>query len=306
MGFSMLGRAPDTDATYVGRFAPTPSGPLHLGSLVAAMASWLDARRANGQWLVRIEDLDTPRNVPGATNDLLNTLLALGMCPDQPVVRQSERQRLYEAALKSLADAGLTFWCACSRREIADSRLPGTSNTLVYPGTCRGTYIRPPEKSAVRVRVNDDEICFDDRTFGRRCQALAEEVGDFVVLRADGIVTYQLAVVVDDGAQGVTHVVRGADLIDSTPRQIYLQRCLGLPTPEYCHVPVVTNSRGEKLSKQTGAMPIARIEPVEALKLGASHLNLGAIRAESVDQFWREALKRYGSREASLLYPQES
>jgi glutamyl-Q tRNA(Asp) synthetase len=301
----MPGRAPDIESPYVGRFAPTPSGPLHLGSLVAAMASWLDARRANGQWLVRIEDLDTPRNVAGAASDILDTLSALGMRPDQALVRQSERLPLYGAALNTLADAGLTFWCSCSRREIADSRLPGTSNTLVYPGTCRGTRWPRPGKSAIRVTVGDDEICFDDRTFGRRCQALAKEVGDFVVLRADGIVTYQLAVVVDDGAQGITHVVRGADLIDSTPRQIYLQRCLGLPTPEYCHIPVVTNSRGEKLSKQTGAMPLGRLEPVEALELAASHLNLGAIRAGSVDQFWREALERYCNRETSLLYPQE-
>jgi glutamyl-Q tRNA(Asp) synthetase len=293
MTLSVLDSARTPGRPYVGRFAPTPSGPLHIGSLVAAMASWLDARRANGCWLIRIEDLDRPRNVAGAAEEIIATLEAFGMTSDAAVVRQSDRLALYEEALVTLKAAGLTFACTCSRREIADSRLPDAPNALVYPGTCREGPTHPSGRHATRLRVPDEEICFHDRIFGERCQVLSRDVGDFVIRRADGVVTYQLAVVVDDGAQRVNHVVRGADLIDSTPRQIYLQRCLDLVTPSYCHVPVVTNARDEKLSKQTGAIALDRSNPVAALRQAGAFLNLGDIVAPSVDAFWREALLRY-------------
>lgn len=284
---------------YVGRFAPTPSGPLHFGSLVAAMASWLDARNAAGTWLVRIEDLDTPRNVPGAAEDILRSLLAFGMEADGEIVWQSRRLAFYDEALATLALASLTFFCTCTRKEIADSQLPGAKSALIYPGTCR---TRPgQDQGALRIAVPAGEICFVDRCHGRQCQDLAIDVGDFVLRRADGIITYQLAVVVDDAAQGITHVVRGADLIDSTPRQIFLQRALGLATPDYLHVPVVVNGRGEKLSKQTGAVALDPEDAIALLARAACHLRLGTIKAATLAGFWREALLRYSDLEPAAL-----
>ncbi|MBV9192437.1 MAG: tRNA glutamyl-Q(34) synthetase GluQRS [Betaproteobacteria bacterium] len=239
---------------YIGRFAPSPTGPLHFGSLVAAVASFLDARTAKGRWLVRIEDLDEPRCVPGAADDILRTLERLGLAWDGEVVYQSKRHSLYGDALRRLQ--GRTYWCTCSRREVADSSLGlATDGAHIYPGTCRGAGLQTGR--ALRVRTAADEICFDDRVQGKRCQVLQHDVGDFVLHRADGMYTYQLAVVVDDAAQCITDVVRGADLLDSTPRQIHLQRSLGLPTPRYLHVPAAVNAKGEKLSKQTGAHAIA-------------------------------------------------
>ena len=237
---------------YTGRFAPSPTGPLHIGSLVAALAGWLDARAAGGRWLVRIEDLDRPRCVPGAADDILRTLERLGLTWDGEVVYQSRRLAVYEDALQKLP----TYWCSCTRREIADSSLGlAVDGAPIYPGTCRpGTA---GAKRALRVRTSSEEICFDDRVQGRQCHVLERDIGDFVLYRADGMYAYQLAVVVDDFRQDVTHVVRGADLLDSTPRQIYLQRLLGAPTPEYLHVPVAVNAAGEKLAKQTGARAIA-------------------------------------------------
>ena len=238
---------------YIGRFAPSPTGPLHFGSLVAAVASFLDSRAAKGQWLVRIEDLDRPRCVPGAADDILRTLERLGLTWDGEVVYQSKQHSLYGAALQRLQ--GRTYWCTCSRREIADSSLGlAADGAHIYPGTCRGACLEAGR--ALRVRTGAAEICFQDRVQGKQCQALEHDVGDFVLFRADGMYTYQLAVVVDDAAQGVTDVVRGADLLDSTPRQIHLQRLLGLPTPRYLHVPAAVNAQGEKLSKQTGAHAI--------------------------------------------------
>jgi glutamyl-Q tRNA(Asp) synthetase len=243
------------DRMYAGRFAPSPTGPLHFGSLVAALASWLDARAAGGQWLVRMEDLDAPRNLPGAAEEILRTLQALGLHGDGPVVFQSQRTALYRESLEKIRSE--TYWCGCTRREIADSSLGlAADGAQIYPGTCRNGL--PPGRvpRALRVRVPDAEISFTDRVQGVVRQNLAREVGDFVVQRADGQFAYQLAVVVDDAAQGITDVVRGADLLDSTARQIYLQRLLGLPAPRYLHVPVVVNAAGEKLSKQTGATAI--------------------------------------------------
>jgi len=250
--------------TYVGRFAPSPTGPLHFGSLVAALASWLDARRHGGRWLLRMEDLDPPREVPGAADAILRTLEAFGLTWDGPVLYQSTRQAAYEAALEQLRAAGLAYDCGCTRREVAEAGKPGLDGPI-YPGTCRNGL--PPGKSprAVRVRSEADPIEFTDRQQGPIGQDVAREVGDFVIRRADGLYAYQLAAVVDDAFQGVTHVVRGADLLDSTPRQILLQRRLGLPTPAYLHHNLVLTPQGEKLSKQTHAPPVDDTDPVPTL-----------------------------------------
>jgi glutamyl-Q tRNA(Asp) synthetase len=241
---------------YVGRFAPSPTGPLHFGSLVAALASWLDARAAGGAWLVRIEDLDAPRAQARSADAILRQLEACALHWDGEVLYQSRRAARYRAALEQLGRTGLTYWCGCSRREIADSAL-AIDGSRIYPGTCRGGV--PPGKAprALRLRTTSEPIQFVDRLQGERTQSLEREVGDFVLARADGSVAYQLAVVVDDAAQGITDVVRGADLLDSTPRQILLQRLLGVPTPRYLHVPVAANRAGEKLSKQTRAPQVS-------------------------------------------------
>jgi glutamyl-Q tRNA(Asp) synthetase len=249
---------------YRGRFAPSPTGPLHFGSLIAAIGSYLDARHQHGKWLVRIEDLDTPRTVKGAAGEILGTLEAFGLHWDEEIIYQSRRTALYEEAFRRLEQAGAVYPCACSRREIADSALL-RGDELVYPGTCRGGIAKGKPARAWRVRVDDASIIFSDRMQGSVAQDLATEVGDFIVLRADGIYAYQLAVVVDDAAQGITDVVRGADLLHSTPRQIYLQRLLGFGTPSYMHLPVVVNAQGEKLSKQTLAVPVGKNNPVSTI-----------------------------------------
>ena len=237
---------------YVGRFAPSPSGPLHFGSLAAAAASWLDARAARGRWLLRIEDLDAPRAQPGAADDILRGLERFGFTWDGPVLYQSLRGARYEAALEKLQAS--TYWCGCTRREVADSALGlAADGAQIYPRTCRSGLPAGRAARALRLDVGQHTVSFVDRVQGPREQDLAREVGDFVLYRADGQVAYQLAVVVDDAEQGVTDVVRGADLIDSTGRQIHLQRLLGYPQPRYLHVPVAVNASGEKLSKQTGA-----------------------------------------------------
>jgi len=261
---------------YVGRFAPSPTGPLHHGSLVAALASYLDARAHGGQWLLRIEDLDTPREVPGAAQAILDTLAACGLVADQPVLWQSRRLDAYQAAFDTLAARGEVYPCACTRKEVADSLLSQRERAhgreLVYPGTCRHGLASGRAPRAWRVRVPEEAIVFDDLLQGPQRQDLAREVGDFVIKRADGPWAYQLAVVVDDGAAGVTHVVRGADLLDSTPRQILLQRLLGLPAPVHAHVDVATNAQGEKLSKQTGAIGVEPEEAPAALARAADFL----------------------------------
>jgi glutamyl-Q tRNA(Asp) synthetase len=246
-----------------GRFAPSPSGPLHFGSLVAALASWLDARAATSRWLLRIEDLDQPRVQPGAADEILRSLDRLGLYWDGEVTFQSRRVALYEQALARLRD---TYLCGCSRREIADSAVSlAADGAQVYPGTCRAGMPAGKTARALRVRVAGT-VSFDDRVQGSVKQDLEREVGDFVLRRADGQFAYQLAVVVDDADQGVTDVVRGADLLESTPRQIYLQRRLGFPTPRYLHVPVAIDASGDKLSKHTGARPIDRRDLRRALR----------------------------------------
>lgn len=253
---------------YVGRFAPSPSGPLHFGSLVTAVGSFLDARAHGGEWRVRIDDLDPPRVVPGAADDILRTLEAFGFEWEGPVQFQSARTEAYRAAFEALAARGAVYGCACTRREIADSSV-GRDGAPVYPGTCRRGL--PPGRAprAFRVDTAGIRVGFEDRLQGPVRVDLAREAGDFIVLRADGLFAYQLAAAVDDAAPGITDVVRGADLLDSTPRQIHLQRLLGLTSPRYLHLPVVVNALGEKLSKQTLAPPLdaARAAPllVEAL-----------------------------------------
>lgn len=240
---------------YRGRFAPSPTGPLHFGSLVAAVASFCEARRHDGQWLLRMEDLDGPRTVSGAAADILRTLEQLGFAWDGDIMVQSRRSAAYADALEKLRTTGRVFACACTRKEIADSTL-NADGERIYPGTCRHGIAPGREARALRLRVDEEIIGFDDAVQGPVRQDLAHVIGDFVLRRADGIRAYQLAVVVDDAAQGISHVVRGADLLDSTPRQILIQRLLGHPTPGYAHVPVAVNSAGEKLSKQTLAPAI--------------------------------------------------
>lgn len=245
-------------APYRGRFAPSPTGPLHFGSLVAAVGSYLDARAHGGEWLLRIEDVDTPRNVTGAANGILATLAAYGFAWDGPVLWQSTRFAAYAAALERLLAAGLAYGCACSRKEIADSGShPAIDGGLAYPGTCRHGLPTGRTARAWRLRVDDTATGFVDRLQGRILQHLESDVGDFVLRRADGLFAYQLAVAVDDEFQGISDVVRGADLLASTPRQIWLQHCLGYATPRYAHLPVACNAVGEKLSKQTLAPALA-------------------------------------------------
>jgi glutamyl-Q tRNA(Asp) synthetase len=264
--------------SYRGRFAPSPTGSLHFGSLVTALGSYLEARKHQGIWLVRMEDLDTPRTIAGASDDILHTLEALGLTWDEEVLYQSQRTPAYAEALQKLLHSGMAYPCACSRKEIADSALHGIEGQI-YPGTCRKGL--PPDKQARAWRVRTDmreeavrtersaqtrsSIDFEDALQGHLTQHLEHEVGDFVVKRADGLFAYQLAVVVDDAFQSITHVVRGADLLTSTPRQIYLQHLLGLVTPSYLHLPIVINAQGEKLSKQTLATPVDVKKPSVAL-----------------------------------------
>lgn len=254
-----------------GRFAPSPTGPLHFGSLVAALGSYLHARSRGGLWRLRIDDLDRPREVPGAADEILRTLDAYGLHWDGPVLYQSRRDAAYAAALQQLHRNGAVFPCGCTRQDIALARA-ARGGGPAYPGTCRGGLPPGRRARAWRVRTEGERIRFEDWLQGRCRYDLEHESGDFVVRRADGLFAYQLAVVVDDAAQGVTEVVRGADLLDSTPRQILLQRLLGLPTPKYLHLPVATTAGHEKLSKQTGAPPLDRARPVETLSQALAFL----------------------------------
>jgi glutamyl-Q tRNA(Asp) synthetase len=249
---------------YRGRFAPTPSGPLHFGSLVAAVGSYLDARSRGGEWLVRIDDLDPPRVVPGVADGILRTLEACGLAWDGAIVRQSRRSDAYHAALHRLRQNHLTYPCACSRRDIADAAIAGAEGP-VYPGTCRDGPAPARPARALRLDTRGRTIVFDDAIQGRVTQDIAAEIGDFVLYRADRVFAYHLATVVDDAEQGITHVVRGADLLASTPRQILLQRMLALPTPGYAHLPVAVDDGGAKLSKQTLAAPVDARDPLPAL-----------------------------------------
>jgi glutamyl-Q tRNA(Asp) synthetase len=259
-------------SSYIGRFAPSPTGPLHSGSLVAAVGSYLDARVAQGLWLVRMEDVDEPRCSQKAADNILFSLEAHGLGWDGEVIYQSHRKEQYQAVLENLIESGAAYPCGCTRKEVADSSILGIEGP-VYPGTCRDG-LKGKHARAWRVRVDDDPVCFDDRLLGKQCQHLASEVGDFVVRRADGLFAYQLAVVADDAGQGITHVVRGADLLASTARQIHLQRLLNYPTPAYLHLPVVVNDQGQKLSKQTLAPPLENAKASENLCAALTFLGL--------------------------------
>ncbi len=281
----------ETTLPYRGRFAPSPTGPLHFGSLAAALGSYLDARASGGEWLVRIDDLDLPRVMPGAADDILRTLEAFGFEWDGEIVHQSRRNEHYRAALAELEQLGAVYPCACTRKEIADS-LVGRDGATIYPGTCRAGLAPGKTPRALRLRVAEALLEFSDAIQGRVSQRLAQEVGDFVIRRADGLFAYQLATVVDDAAQGVTHVVRGSDLLDSTPRQIYLQRLLGLPVPHYAHLPVAVNAQGEKLGKQTLAPAVSAVRPVLVLQQVMRFLGQ-AVPQELIEAdlpaFWRWA-----------------
>jgi glutamyl-Q tRNA(Asp) synthetase len=290
---------PDAKAPrYRGRFAPSPTGPLHFGSLIAALASYVDARASGGEWLVRIEDVDTPRSQSGCADHILATLERYGFQWDGSVAWQSTRTSRYAHALADLRSRELVYPCTCSRRDLALSPL-GAGGERVYPGTCRSHVAAdvPAKPHAWRVRVGDARIAFVDRLQGPREQDLASEVGDFALRRSDRLYAYQLAVVVDDAEQGMTDIVRGADLLASTPRQIFLQRALGLPTPRYLHVPVAINSSGEKLSKQTraAALPDA---PLAALLAAWRFLDQPAPddAPSTVDEFWAFACAHWQSR----------
>lgn len=324
---------------YTGRFAPSPTGPLHAGSLVAALASWLDARAHRGRWLVRIEDVDTPRCVAGCDQTILSQLAACGLLPDEPPVYQSQRSALYQSALDQLTAQGLAFPCGCTRQDLtramqASGRPAPRHGELVYPGTCRdGLKGRAPRcwrflteefksnrslapviraQSAINVIAcgvsgtealsppGNAELSWHDRLIGTQTQNVGLAVGDFVLKRADGLWAYQLAVVVDDAALGVTHIVRGADLADNTARQILLQRALGFALPAYLHTPLVLGANGEKLSKQNGAQPLDTSQPVAVLQragevLGLTHQIVAATAADWLRQavpWWTAWLKK--------------
>lgn len=273
---------------YRGRFAPSPTGPLHFGSLVAATGSYLDARSRGGEWLLRMEDVDAPRCSVRSADQILRALEAFGFAWDGEVVWQSRRTETYAAALESLKKAGRVFPCACTRKELADSAMAPDGATI-YPGTCRQGLSAGRAARAWRVAVGATRVTFDDAIQGRIESDLAREAGDFILLRADGLFAYQLAVVVDDAEAGITHVVRGADLLASTSRQIFLQRCLGVPTPAYAHLPVVVNAAGEKLSKQTQAVPVDSSRPGPMLFAALEFLGQRPPRelsGASVDEVW--------------------
>lgn len=281
---------------YTGRFAPSPTGPLHFGSLVAAAASFLDAKANNGHWLVRIEDLDKPREVAGAAKDILTTLTAYGFEWNGDVLYQSQRSQVYQAALDQLKDNQWIYQCTCSRKEIADTSTQMGIEGLIYPNTCLNHPIKPKAATAWRIKTDDQTICFEDRMQHQQCQNLKHHIGDFILKRADGLFAYQLAVVVDDAAQKVTHIVRGADLLHSSIRQIFLQQKLALTTPSYMHVPIVKNTHGEKLSKQTQAEPISNRQILPNLIKAFTFLNLNpppAIHGASIEECWSWAIAQW-------------
>ncbi|MES2686373.1 MAG: tRNA glutamyl-Q(34) synthetase GluQRS [Pseudomonadota bacterium] len=315
-------------SAYTGRFAPSPTGPLHAGSLVAALASWLDARAHRGQWLVRIEDIDTPRCVPGVDALILQQLAACGLLPDAPPLYQSQRGTAYQAALDDLLRRQLAYPCGCTRQDIAQALAEAGQpkprhGELVYPGTCRhGLQGRPARswrfltqnieqnqppapvgrEDAAMYSIASCNLPWSDRRLGGQQQNVSQAVGDFVLKRADGLWAYQLAVVVDDGAQGITDIVRGEDLADNTARQILLQRALGLPAPRYLHVPLVRGADGDKLSKQNGAQPLDTGAPLASLNAAAQVLGLQVSARGGVAGWLAQAVQQW----ATLYTPVKS
>jgi len=279
---------------YRGRFAPSPTGPLHFGSLVAALASYLEAKSRAGQWLVRIDDLDQTRCVPGMDNHILHTLELLGFAWDGKITYQHAMTPLYQEALQKLRRSGHTYVCRCSRRQVRQHARLGIEGP-VYPDTCRELGLRESAHDAIRLKTDEQPISFHDALFGLQTQRLHTDIGDFLIRRADGYFAYQLAVVVDDAQAGITHVVRGSDLLASTARQVYLQRLLGLPQPAYLHIPLVLGEDGKKLSKSDAAHPVDTANPVVPL-FAAWHF-LGQVRAETTDMsleaFWSWAASHW-------------
>lgn len=289
---------------YVGRFAPSPTGQLHFGSLVAAVASYCDAKSAEGKWLVRIEDVDKPREVRGASQAILDTLVSYGFAWDGDVLYQSEQIDHYDEALRRLKDSGLAYPCTCSRKEIADSSSLQGVEGIIYPGTCLHQPIKPNSPIAWRIKTQGFIGNFIDAIQGNVRLELSNEIGDFVIKRADGLFAYQLAVVVDDALQGVTHVVRGADLLLSTPRQIYLKRLLGLPDTNYAHIPIVKNAAGEKLSKQTLAPALQINEAKNQLLSALIFLNQSppiTLSDGSLGDIWRWAISNWQINRLSVV-----
>jgi len=269
---------------YIGRFAPSPTGDLHFGSFVAALASYLQARTLGGRWLLRVEDIDPPREVPGSAAGIIHDLSFLGMNSDAPVLFQSTRTVAYQQATEWLLRSGQAYWCGCSRKDLPDSG--------IYPGTCRSGLRKGKKPRSVRIRVNDQPIVFSDRIQGQQVENLQTTSGDFVILRADGLHAYQLAVVLDDEFQNISEVVRGADLLESTARQIWLQTCLGFKHPQYAHIPLAIHEDGLKLSKSHNADPVRTLPPEALLNLGLNFLGQDAPRA-GLAETWQWALENW-------------
>ena len=294
---------------YVGRFAPSPTGELHFGSLVAAVASYADAKCRNGAWLLRIDDVDQPRSVDGSSESIIAALEAFGFNWDGPIRWQSERKHHYQDAIADLRKRSLVYPCRCSRRQIGKTAHQGVEG-LVYPGTCRNWSGTGEEQVSIRLLTTQTQVTATDRIAGEITQNLEADIGDFVIFRADGIVAYQLAVVVDDFLDNVTHVVRGADLALSTPRQVYLQSRLHYPTPQYAHVPLVRDSDGAKISKSDGAHPLDPAKPISALKAAWQFLRQIPMpeSMEDPELFWAHAAKTWSIdllRDARTAYPDE-
>lgn len=277
---------------YRGRFAPSPTGPLHFGSVVTALASYLDARHHHGEWLVRIDDLDKLRERPGSASQILLTLEHFGMHWDGEVVYQSQRRQLYQLALKELHATGLIYGCNCSRKQVAAVATSGIEG-FIYPGSCRNSNIMQTEPHSIRLRTNDLAIHLDDRIQGAIIQRIESEIGDFIIRRGDGIFAYQLAVAVDDHRQGITDIVRGQDLLLSTPRQIYIQQLLKMPRPTYAHLPLVKNVDGSKLSKSSDAWPVDTRNSVRTLNRALAFLGQQQVQAGSVEEFWPQAIHNW-------------
>jgi glutamyl-Q tRNA(Asp) synthetase len=281
-----------TASGYIGRFAPTPSGPLHFGSLIAAVGSYLQARCADGAWLLRIEDLDRPRCVAGADANIIATLAAYGFEWDGPIERQSRRLPLYRIALEKLLANRQAFYCTCSRSQIAAQIGDESEAEVRYPGTCRGVLSKPDAPHCVRFAVPDEPVRFHDRLRGPISELPTATCGDFPILRRDGIFSYHLAVVVDDAQQGITEVARGADLLGSTARQVVLQKALGLATPDYCHLPLALDTRHRKLSKSAQSIAIDTQNPVPVLWQALNFLELAVppeLQRSTLDELWNWA-----------------
>jgi glutamyl-Q tRNA(Asp) synthetase len=282
------------NSEYIGRFAPSPTGELHFGSLVAAVASYADAKYHNGSWLLRIDDLDQPRKAEGSSESIITALNAFGFKWDGPVRWQSQREGMYRKAIASLRERSLAYPCRCSRRQIEKTAQPGLEG-MIYPGTCREWDGEGAPQVSIRMLTTSTQTSIPDRILGRISHNLEEDIGDFVIFRADGVTAYQLAVVVDDYLDNITHVVRGTDLTLSTPRQAYLQRQLDYPTPQYAHIPLVRDNKGEKVSKSDGAHPIDAAQPLTALHVAWRFLKQCPLTEPiaSIDDFWNAAAKAW-------------